>query len=277
MKTKIFLIIVYSIFISTNSMGQIELEHNFILSQFYHNEGNITLEHKNDGYGNGFKNTFLQIHAPFYASAVQTLAIESKLQKKSISGDRELKANLGLGWQLNLFESWNLIAGINGNFSQFEVNKAIQVGNSADALLQYKQFNSFGLNTSLGILHKYFWTIALFEKYFVPDNQYLNYENQKLDVTLGFEFDYQNWEFRLPVQAFDLINFDQNQLYAGFLVAFKQNYIYMRSNLQNKLSFELGLRPYSWLSLGIIYEPNNLTTNYGVYGAYEWKPQKLNL
>ncbi len=279
MKTKLLFLIMLLIFGQTNIFGQNELERNFPLTRLYNNEGNISIEHVNDGVGNGYEKTFLHVYAPFYATQLQTFALQSGLQKKSLVGDQILQANLGLAWKFTILEDLHLIAGINGTFSQFTINNSSNIGNNADVLTQYQEFSSSSVSASLGILHDYFWTIGTYKQEFSFDNQYVGYEAQILDATLGFKFITNDWEFRLPIQAFDLINFNENLIFGGLLVSYKGNYLYGGANLLGNMSFELGLRPYSWLSIGLIYELNHLTTTsgYGVLGAYKWKSQKLTL
>jgi hypothetical protein len=279
MKLNLLFLIIVLLIKESSIYGQHELERNFPLTQFYNLEGNIKLEHVNDGIFNGFRKTRVQLQAPFFTSESQEFALHSVIQKKSIVDDQILTAQLGLAWQLTLAENLNLTAALGGLFYEHQTNKNSILSTYSDPLIQPQAYSSYGVSSSLGILHRYFWISVDYSQSFTTNKVFQTIEIQFLDASLGMRYLANNWEFRLPIQGFDLINFNQNQIYAGLMLAYKGNYIYGASNLSGNMSFELGLRPYNWLSIGFIYELNyvNSLPNYGLDFSYLWKSQKLDL
>jgi len=252
---------------------------NFILLNHYLPQGSISVGHISDGSINAFKEQKLQLHAPFFTGEKQIFALASEINQKTLLNNYKLEANLMVGWSMEIMPQWKLSACVGGKFQQNEINRQTDNLNQADPLLTYQQFNAAGVSAGFGILQKYFWVLANYQQIFTIPNQYNPYQNQNLNAGVGATFQINDWEIKLPVQTLDLMHFDETNIYAGVYLAYKNNYIYAQSNIKSHMAFELGFKPYKWLSLGFSYElnPINNIPGYGVYSAYTWKSQKLAL
>jgi len=275
--SKILLLLILQAISISVIYAQTEIENKFPLSLFHSKNGIINIEHLNDGLNNGYQETYMQIHAPLWSRSEQLFAFQAKINNISIVDDQKLSAKIAIAWQMSLNANFNLVANIDGRFSQFSLNKSTEFIDAADFILLPRTDYSYGIGASMGILSQYFDLIAQYQQIFDKKTQIQAYESQSLNILLEANYKINDWEFRLPIQGDDLINFDENQLFAGLYVAYKKQYLYAQSNLQARILFELGLRPYKWLRLGLFYELNNFNQIplKGIHGAYLWKTPKL--
>jgi len=257
--------------------AQTEIENKFPLSLFHSKDGIINIEHLNDGLNNGYRETYLQIHAPLWSRSEQLFAFQVKMDKISIIDDEKLSAKIAIAWQMALNANFNLVANINGRFLQFSLNKSTEFIDAADFTLLPKTEYAYGIGASMGILSQYIDLIAQYQQYFDKNKQVQAFDSQSLNLLMVANYKIDDWEFRLPIQGEDLINFDKNKLFTGLYVAYKKQYLYAQSNLQFRILFEIGLKPYKWLRLGMFYELNNFNQIplKGIHGAYLWKTPKL--
>lgn len=279
---KILKIIIITISFTTTiglAKAQYNQQKNFVLLNHYTARGHIYISHESDGSMNAYKSIKLSLHAPFYLNEKQLFALETEIKKENLLGDQKLEALMALGWTMEIIPQWKISASAGTIFQRNEVNRQSESFNQADPLVSYQQFNNAGVTASIGVLQKYFWLIGGYNQIFALNSEYNAYKMQYMNATLGAQYQLNDWEIKLPIQAFDLIHFDKNNVYAGIYIAYKNNYIYAQSNIKSRMAFEMGFKPYTWLSLGFIYElnPANNIPGYGIYSAYLWKSQKLAL
>lgn len=275
--SKILLLLIFQTISISVVYSQTEIENKFPLSLFHSKNGIINIEYLNDGLDNGYRETYMQIHVPLWSRSEQLFAYQAKINKISIVDNEKLSAKIAVAWQMALNANFNIVANIDGLFSQFSLNKSAEFIDAADFILLPGTDYSYGIGASMGILSQYFDLIAHYQQIFNSKAQFQAYESQSLNMLLAANYKIEDWEFRLPIQGDDLINFNENQLFAGLYVAYKKQYLYAQSNLQAQMLFEIGLRPYKWLRLGLFYELNNFNQIplKGIHGAYLWNTPKL--
>lgn len=271
-----FIIFYLFIFYSTSVFSQNSLKNQYLLYEFYDNTGSFCFSHNQDQIKGAFKSFDFCLHAPIYTMSQHTFAIQSQLRTYSILGDKNISANLGLAWSLQMSRSLKLVSGLNFEYYQKELNFGSSMNNYSDPLLQYHRFSGYAFGATVGILQDYFWLLIDYTNTF-PYSSEIETHRSQLNSNVGFRLESNDWMFLLPVEGYNLMYYNQDNITVGLMLSYKNNSVYAKSNFQGNLSIEFGIQPYKWLKLGVYFSINAVGdyNNLGFFGNYLWYPKAL--
>lgn len=273
---------VIAIFISIGTTrAQVATEENVPISLLYSGKGTIAISHLSEEIADGLEDLRLHLFLPFNASGKQTLSVDASIQQRSILSDSKLQSNFGLSWQMHITRNFTLFSDAKLRYGSYGINNMLDALMYSDPLSTPQNFAQIGAGATVGVLHKYFWLATMYSHDFqqIALKKNTIYLTKNLFVTGGLRYITKNWEFKIPVELENTIEFSAEQLYFGSYVAYKHNYLSFKTNTLWNLDFELGVMPYHWLSIGIVYQMHQQSTSstYGTTGSYLWKPKKLSL
>jgi len=261
--------------------AQLATQENILISELYSQKGAISVSHLQEEIETGIKNSRLRLFVPFNATPKQTWALDASIQNLSLLSDNSLETHLGLNWQMHLSPNITGFAGTEFRHSAYGINKMLKTTMYSDPLAAPQNFSTVGIGAAVGVLHNYFWLIGKYNRNFhaSASQQNINYLHNNLHLTAGLRFLVKNWEFRVPAEIENVLEFKVEQLFFGTYVAYNENYLSFKTNTLWDLNFELSLLPYHWLRLGVMYQTHSQTalSSYGTSGSYNWKPKNLDL